>query len=788
MAKPAVRPFVARMPVPRIDESLLGYMDRALQNTMIRNSRHALQMAGFDPDPNTPPNAAKLTGEAVAGLAILFKLDPDEVRRRWYRREHGSSAMIEFFGTPIRAQYWESRYRRLSPRALAMDSYYRALWEIRCFGFDLGTQERLLEVCPVCGRRFGWTLLRGPTKCDHCTDSDGYPSTDLRDHPQPLFELRDPEAIEFVVGLVHPDPERRRAAMALVPDELGGATNGELFEAAMCMASALRPAACTMMNRLGRPLRASDFASLTPDMLEAGGRALIGGEGGFAALTARMRLSADQRPASHGLYRELGPLAAMPLDRHLSPVVRRFANDAVARDLARTRDDGYVRRGVPRLPGAADGLWRNMDALSTDLDLSKHALGRLADSGAVDVRRAKGEHSPVLMKISDVAPLVAVYKDAALARTITAVLRVPGAVLDELAARKLIQRVEGPAAAMLEARGYFRESSAKALLIAIRARAQPSGGPGRRVKLIAAMRRVAGAAPWADVIEGIATGAVRIQAERPFGRDWRHAVTVDQAKLEDFLGKAAGRVASCAPETWLTRDQAAQILGVDETIVWGLGRQGFLSKRDGHAAMFSRNEVERVVRQYIFGPEMIRRSCFNQIAQLNRWLKSVGVLPLASLRGGNAKVYDRVQFESVLHLQPNPLGEIVIEPRPKHRITLQEKQKAIEAVRTGLTPHHVARRMGVWHTTVSKWVKEFEQTGLVRPAGKLDPYAERIVEMIAQEPARSTNALHKEFMEREQMKVAYTRFSKFIAELGFARDPETNRLRRKSAPEPNCSN
>jgi|1186.fasta_scaffold55699_4 hypothetical protein len=73
-------------------------------------------------------------------------------------------------------------------------------------------------------------------------------------------------------------------------------------------------------------------------------------------------------------------------------------------------------------------------------------------------------------------------------------------------------------------------------------------------------------------------------------------------------------------------------------------------------------------------------------------------------------------------------------------------------------------------------VKEFEQTGHVRPAGKLDPYAERIVEMIAQEPARSTNGLHKDFMEREQMKVAYSRFSKFIAELGFARRPETNRL------------
>ncbi|MGY4461968.1 hypothetical protein [Bradyrhizobium sp. LB13.1] len=483
MAKAAtVRPFVAKMPPPLTDESLLGYMDRALQDTMIRNVRTTFRLAGFDPDPNTTPNAGKLTEEAVAGLAVLFKLDPEEVRRRRYLREHGSSGRIDFFGTTIRAQYWESRFRRLSPRALATRCYHRAIWEIRCFGFDPDTGEPLLEACPVCRRRFGWISMRGPSKCDHCTGPDGYPSTDLRDHPRPVIEFRDPEAIEFVVGLVHPDPERRRAAMALVPDELGGATSGELFEAAMCMASALRSAAGTMMNRLGRPLRASDFASLTPDMLEAGGRALIGGESGFAALAARMRLFADDRPSSHGLYKELGPLARMPLDRHLSPLVRRFANDAIARDLARTQDDGYVRRGVPRLLRGTGGLWRNMDALSAELGLSKHALGRLADSGAVDVRRAKGEHSPVLMKISDVVPLAAVYKDAALARTITAFLRVPGAVLDELAARKLIQRIGGPAAAMLKAGSYYRESSAKALLIAIHARCAGFGraGPTRQ--------------------------------------------------------------------------------------------------------------------------------------------------------------------------------------------------------------------------------------------------------------------------------------------------------------------
>ncbi|WP_370108044.1 helix-turn-helix domain-containing protein [Bradyrhizobium yuanmingense] len=687
---------------------------------------------------------------------------------------------MEFFGTTIRSQYWESRYRRVSPRALAVRPVHQARWEIRAFGFDPENNEPLLETCPVCGRRFGWVFMRGPTTCDHCTDRDGYPSTDLRDHPQPLLQIADPEAVLFVANLVHPEPDRRRAAMGLVPDGLAGATNGELFEAAMCMASALRPGAATKMTDAGRPLRAPDFAAIDPDMLGMAGRALIGGEEGFAALTARMRLSADERTASHGLYKELGPLAAMPLDRHLSPVVRSFANDAIARDLARTRDDGFVRRSVPRLADVPAGAWLTMDALSSELGLSKHALGRLSESGAVEVRRAGGELSPVLMKIAEVAPLAAAYKDCVLVRRVRAFLRIPDVAIEELARRALIQRAEGGVAAMLRGRRYYRETSAKALLIAIRERAQPDGEGGRRVKLIVAVRRSGRAAPWADIVEGITTGALRIYSKKPFGRDWRYAVTVDKAELGLFLERVGGPADPGGKEPWLTRDQAAQLLGVDETIVWLLGKQGFLTKREGHFAMFSRAEVKQVASRYVFGPEMIRRSVFGQGAQLNRWLNSVGVQPVATLRGKSAKVYDRLQFESVLHLQPKPLDEVVMQPRQKHRISTLDKEQAIAAVRSGLTPHHVGQRMGLYHSTVARWVKEFDETGRLRPAGKFEPYVDAIIAMIEADPAHSTHALWKKFNKTNGLAVAYTSFSAFIAEIGFSRDPATKRLLRRA--------
>lgn len=194
--------------------------------------------------------------------------------------------------------------------------------------------------------------------------------------------------------------------------------------------------------------------------------------------------------------------------------------------------------------------------------------------------------------------------------------------------------------------------------------------------------------------------------------------------------------------------------------------------------MFARADVQKVGRQYIFGPEMIRASVFNQMAQLNRWLKSVGVLPVASLIGEKGKVYDRKLFEATLHLQPKPLDEVVPGKRENHRLSQKDKEEAVAAVKSGLTPHHVAQRLGVHHCTVAKWAKEFEETGRVRPVGKLAPWAAAIVAMIEADPARSAHALWKKFNEINKLTVAYTTFSAFMAEIGFSRDPTTGLFHR----------
>lgn len=53
----------------------------------------------------------------------------------------------------------------------------------------------------------------------------GVPNVDFRD-PQPLIEVGDAEALDFVTGLVDPDPTRRACAQKLAPLSRGRGTMG----------------------------------------------------------------------------------------------------------------------------------------------------------------------------------------------------------------------------------------------------------------------------------------------------------------------------------------------------------------------------------------------------------------------------------------------------------------------------------------------------------------------------------------------------------------------------------
>ena len=771
MAKPQIRPFVAEMPHPIPGESLIGYFSRALTRTMCRNLASALKLGGLDPSVNGRPRPFNISAETATGLAKLFKVDREQFISQLYPYgtfEYGKDSTIEFFGTQIRPQYHESAIRRVSPRALLISPHHRALWDLRPFSFDPETRERLLYTCPVCGNRLGWSTVHGPTKCDKCVDDRGRPSTDLRDHPQDLLAIDDEEAVDFTVGLVHPDRERRRAAMRLVPKELETATNSDLFEAIIYIASVLRPSNAHLNRNVGRPKSFEEFADLTPDQLALAARAIIGGENGFAIVADAMRATMDKRPASHGLFKELGPLAAMVTDKRLAPAVRLFSKNAVDRDLARTHDIGMVRKRTAQIGRREDEVWLNMNELSKEFGIPESAVKRLAESGHLEVRRAEAiNSSPIQMKRTDVKPLAATYKEATNERAAVARLRVPPSVLAVLGKRKIIERIEGPAAALLRDQPHYRLSSINAVLIAIKQQALPMH-KDKGVSLMFAVRSFRPHIPWVTIIDLILTGDIKIRRRKSKSRDWRLTVAVEE--LSDFckIVKMAAGAETPQREKWLTRGEAAQLLGVvDENMVWSMGRAKLLSVRKHRTTMFNRAEVEAAAKRYVFGPEMLERTVFNINHELNRWLKSRGVEPAFILRGRHI-IYDRKKFEASLPFQPPILQKLIKEER---NFSVEEKRQVIDAVIGGVSVGYVSRMMGLKRQAVAKWVKEFRKTGEIKGSSKLDAHREYICSIVEQDPKRSVSEILR-IVNKADIEVGYCALNTFIKNRGYARDAE----------------
>jgi hypothetical protein len=775
-----VRPFVAEMPLPFPDESLVGYFSRALTRTMIVNLKRGLALANVCPAGST--SSTNIVDRHVDGLATLFGIDRDEISRRLYRLghfDHADLETIDFFGTAIRRQYYETMFRRVSPRALSQSPHHRAIWDLRPFCFDVATRERLLDVCPVCKSRLRWTLVRGPTKCEVCIDDRGRAKTDLRDHPQPLVEINDETSINFVTGLVDIDPGGREKARKSLPTALSEVSNSDVFEAVMAVASCLRPEVAGQTIAVGRPLRTKDFEGFGPELLEIAGRMIIGGEAGFAAGTAILRANMQERSKAHGFFAEVGPLAGIVVDPSLTPIVKAFFVRCFERDFDDTGGLGLVRRRHGPVRPTAGGLWLNMQEANELFGLSKHVLQRLASTGLVETRRADTEMSPVLMSRDQIAPYAAMYKDAIDEGRARALLRLSAAEIVELVDRGIVEKYGEPVTSMMEGRVSYRGSSVRAVVMAITERASPAD-PSRSVKdhLFMAARRLPAPVPWPAIIALILSGDIQVELLRKDEREWRKRVAPVDIAVFERLVRLEQAERPPIKSVWVTRSHASQMLNIAEYSMRKVSDAGLLDgKRDGRSTVYKRADVEAAARKYVFLPEMLERSPFRAPHEVGRWLRSVGIEPLAEWSKAIFPIYDRAQFERALPTMPTAIENIKIETRPSKRVSTDVKRKAVAEVKTGLSPYFVARRLGVGSKAVYAWVAHFDEHGDVRPAGKLEGFEDYIVSALDADPTVSIHAFWQEF-KKEKANVGYGILSKFIADLGYARDAEGRLIRR----------
>lgn len=200
-----VRPLIVATP-PFPDESFQGFFARTLAKTAARSFNMGLALAKVEPRPRT--KGTFFTQDELANLATLLKTDIGRLTRMALpdvsRKRHELQRVRSFFGTRVPFSMLDHDRRSVSPTALGLSSYHRAMWNLRLFHLDGETLEPLMSRCPVCNQQLGWKRSVHPAACDTCVDSVGRSNIDLRDFRQAPAELEDPDAYRYVYSLVDP--------------------------------------------------------------------------------------------------------------------------------------------------------------------------------------------------------------------------------------------------------------------------------------------------------------------------------------------------------------------------------------------------------------------------------------------------------------------------------------------------------------------------------------------------------------------------------------------------------
>lgn len=271
-----VRPLIVATP-PFPDESFQGFFARTLAKTAARSLNLGLALAKVEPRPRT--KSTFFTQDELANLATLLKADigrltkmalPDVSRKR-----HELQRVRSFFGTRVPFSMLDHDRRSVSPTALGLSSYHRAMWTLRLFHLDGETLEPLMSRCPVCNQQLGWKRSVHPAACDTCVDSVGRSNIDLRDFRQGPAELEDPDAYRYVYSLVDP----KGAGDLKSSGEFADVNRSVRFEAIFAMIRWMLQRQITR-HRLA-PAKGVAYWMARPELVASAGRYFLTGRQGL---------------------------------------------------------------------------------------------------------------------------------------------------------------------------------------------------------------------------------------------------------------------------------------------------------------------------------------------------------------------------------------------------------------------------------------------------------------------------------------------------------------------------
>ncbi|WP_141105755.1 hypothetical protein [Rhizobium sp. R693] len=199
----------------------------------------------------------------------------------------------------------------------------KAIWALKPLSFDPTTREMLLERCPNCQGFLGWESSSDPWICEHCLGFD------FRSVAMPIFQSRDPEALDYVAYMLDPFADGKRVHLP----------TGSVFEstpAGDVFQLAVRIALTCQRNQKPR-----SGAQIEPGYIEIAGRAILDWPKGFLEL-----IESTPAPAADG--QALGWFKAKPLRQLLyEPTLSAGIRSEIKKTLETARRAEGLTRACP---------------------------------------------------------------------------------------------------------------------------------------------------------------------------------------------------------------------------------------------------------------------------------------------------------------------------------------------------------------------------------------------------------------------------------------------------------
>lgn len=586
-----------------------------------------------------------------ASLAATLGLPggADEVRRLLYLPDETRKGWHDFFGTRIRLVYRSIHRRRVSPRALQVSPYSRAVWSIKPLCFDPATKEYLLDKCPECGREFGYFYTAGVTFCEFCpaTDHEGFTRgrIDLRDYPQPLVDVDDVEALDFVTGLIDPDPEVRAGFRPALPECFRGYDRGSLFEFVVAIGCVMTADPGWRSELLPRPSFDADYGRFTPEVLAGAGRVVLDWPAGFHLLADRMRTVADERPGNYGLVKELGSLVGLTLDSHIEPGLRRLAREAIDSNMARTsatletvrRKDNLFRDDLITVQQAAERF-----------GVTRKFMAQVAKDPTIEAIRIDGlRRSPTLMSSALLDELFSQRAELLPATSVGAALYVPTPALASIAEAGMLACVADPLC--LPPGQYFRKRRVDEMAAGLMSKLRADSLSDSRLSLIEAAFLLGSPAsnPWASLVALVIEGRLPAWNRKAAGLANRVMLASADAVRE-----------AVAPRPWTDRDHGQTLTNLDVMLLLGIATpsNAVTLTRNGVLPKAPRlRDVQAFATKYMLTQELAKKLAARQVCSNLRaaasTLISQGVHPVTRLTHKTLSLllWDRAQVEAFLH-------------------------------------------------------------------------------------------------------------------------------------------